>query len=140
MTGPSPHLRWAELACKDGAPYPVEWRTTRLPLLAEAFEHLRLACGNVPLIVLSAYRTPAHNARVGGARLSQHVQGRALDLQVPPHLTLKEFANLARAVRAEPGSALRGIGIYPGFLHIDVRPSDRLVVWYGARYLADAHV
>lgn len=137
MSGPSAHLTWKELACKDGSPYPVEWRATRLPALVEVFERLRVLCGNTPLTVLSAYRTEAHNRRVGGARLSQHVQGRALDIRCPTHMTLREFTLIAKSMRSEPGNRLRGLGVYPDFLHVDVRPAERLITWYGSRHLAD---
>ena len=78
MNGPSEHLAWSELACKDGTPYPAQWRETRAVALSAVFEALRAAVGQ-PLSILSAYRTQAHNRVVGGARASQHVEGRALD-------------------------------------------------------------
>tara|TARA_R110002012_G_scaffold196006_2_gene364279 strand:- start:472 stop:906 length:435 start_codon:yes stop_codon:yes gene_type:complete len=33
-----------------------------------------------PLIVSSGYRSPAHNARIGGAANSPHIHGRAVDI------------------------------------------------------------
>lgn len=130
MNGPSPHLSWAELACKDGTAYPVEWRETRAKALAEAFEALRAAVG-LPLTILSAYRTPAHNRRVGGAKNSQHVQGRALDLLPPRGWTPEQLAAVAAGI-----PAIRGIGLYQTFTHIDVRPDSRRV-WKGGRVDAD---
>lgn len=132
ILGPSSHLSWDELACKDGMPYPEQWRTTRAVALARAFEALREEVGR-PLVILSAYRTPSHNQRIGGARFSQHVEGRALDLRPPSTWTPKRLANLARHI-----PSIRGLGLYSTFVHIDVRPSDRLVVWNGARSQADA--
>lgn len=130
MNGPSPHLSWPELACRDRlrTPYPLDWRETRAVELAAAFEALRAAVG-LPLVVLSAYRTPAHNRAVGGARDSQHVQGRALDLLPPKGWTVLQLAAVARRI-----PQVRGLGIYQahGFVHIDVRPSDRIAVWQGA--------
>ena len=131
MNGPSPHLSWTEMACKDGTSYPQAWRATRAVELAAAFEALRAAVG-LPLVVLSAYRSPAHNRRVGGARNSQHVQGRALDLRPPRGWTSTELAAVARAI-----PEVRGLGLYDNFVHIDVRPVDRIVVWNGARAEAD---
>lgn len=131
--GPSRFLSWRELACKDGTPYPAEWRADRAVALAAVFEALRAAVGG-PLVVLSAYRTPAHNRFVGGARNSQHVQGRALDLAVPAGWTVDEFADLARRVEG-----VGGVGIYPTFVHVDTRPktAGRVVVWWGRRPVAD---
>ena len=81
--GPSRHLSWRELECHDKArtPYPENFRQDRLPVLASVFEMIRSGIGDRPLRILSAYRTPEHNRYVGGAPMSQHVQGRALDLQ-----------------------------------------------------------
>ncbi len=126
MNGPSAHLTWKELGCKDGTPYPVEWQD-RAQLLAVEFELLRQCMG--PLVVLSAYRSPAHNARVGGARLSQHVQGRALDLRTPRGWTPVKMALVVKTLVKDGKSKIRGLGIYPWGVHIDVRLSERLVVW-----------
>jgi uncharacterized protein YcbK (DUF882 family) len=131
VTGPSPHLSWAELACKDSTPYPREWRASRALVLADMFEAVRARVGR-PLVILSAYRTLEHNRRVGGARYSQHVEGRALDLRPPRGWTV---ARLVEAVREVP--QVRGIGIYPSFLHIDCRPSPWRVTWSGGRPHAD---
>ena len=132
MNGPSPHLTWRELACKDGTPYPIRWRTTRAAELAAAFEALRLLVGK-PLVVLSAYRTPAHNVAVGGARWSQHVEGRALDLRPPKGWSVTRLADLAKLI-----PEIQGIGYYPTFLHIDVRPTERRATWHGGRPAADS--
>jgi uncharacterized protein YcbK (DUF882 family) len=136
--GPSPHLTWAELACKDATPYPPEWVADRLMPLAQEFENLRALAGHRPMTVLSAYRTKAHNARVGGARNSQHVQGRALDLKPPTGMSVQRLYELALEMTAQAGCRIRGIARYPTFVHIDIRPSDRLVNWTGARKVADA--
>ena len=137
--GPSPHLTWAELACKDGTAYPSEWMTTRAVPLAQEFEAIRHAVGGKPVAVLSAYRTPAHNATVGGARHSQHLQGRALDLRPPKGMSVDRFHRVIREVADQSASRIRGIGRYPSGVHIDLRPSDRLVHWTrGTRRRADA--
>lgn len=133
--GPSEHLTWAELACKDGTAYPHRWRTTRALALARAFEAVRAAAGNRPITVLSAYRTPEWNRKVGGARASQHTEGRALDLRPPAGMSLEVFYRLARAEAEHAG--IRGISRYPTFVHIDVRPSEKLIVWQGRRAWAE---
>ncbi len=130
---PSPHLSWRELACKDarGTAYPEEWRMTRLPPLVAVFEAIRAECGCLPIMVNSAFRTPEHNRRIGGARHSQHVQGRALDLSPPSGWTVDRFYELIREY-AWRLPDLKGIGRYGTFVHVDVRPTARLVVWRGA--------
>lgn len=139
MSGPSAHLSWDELACKDGTAYPAEWRLTRAVELAEVFEAIRAVCGHQSLTVLSAFRTPEHNRAIGGARHSQHVQGRALDLRPPTGWTVARFH--ARIRELQPSlPLLRGIGRYvaAGFVHVDTRPSDRLVAWNGGDAQKDA--
>lgn len=138
--GPSPHLSWRELACKDGAPYPVQWRKTRARELARLFEHIR-AIWSRPISIGSAYRTPEHNRRVGGARHSQHVYGRALDLHPPRGVSVEEFARRIRLLADELCDAgedlVGGLGYYPWGVHADTRPGTRLVVFHGTRLYPD---
>lgn len=130
MSGPSKHLSWDELSCRDGTPYPHKWRTTRAYTLAYAFEILRMYCGSEPITVVSAYRTPEYNAWVGGVEHSQHIQGRALDLLPPDGMSIGRFyANIVEIARAV---GIKGIGKYSTFIHIDTRPTPSIVFWGGA--------
>lgn len=140
----SPHLSWRELACHDEArtPYPPKFRA-RAIALGSLFEMIR---GRVqgPITIGSAYRTEAHNRKpqskggAGGSRKSQHVQGRALDLHLPSGWELKDFLKIVLDV-AHLGR-LTGIGVYPWGIHIDIRPSKRIVRWKGSRVSADLAV
>lgn len=85
----------------------------------DKLEKLRIALGR-PLVVLSAYRDPLHNARVGGAPLSQHKFGRAFDLK----LTLDRDLIIRTAREVGFG----GVGTYNTFVHVDDGPSR---VWDG---------
>lgn len=79
--------------------------------LLGAMEKLRGAIGT-PLGVLSAYRDPVHNKRVGGATYSMHVEGFAFD----PSASNIPFTE---AVKLQIFS---GIGIRNGkFAHGDLR-------------------
>lgn len=132
--GPSPHLTWEELACRDSArtPYPEELRTTTAVHLAEAFEAVRLECGNRPLRVVSGYRTQEHNEVWGGASRSQHVHGAALDIAMPVHIqAFGEFAAAVFRAREMCPDIFKGIGVYPSrrSIHIDVRESRSLAFW-----------
>jgi uncharacterized protein YcbK (DUF882 family) len=137
IDGPSLHLSWDELACRDvyRTEYPSEWRATRAVELAKAFERVRELCG-FPLLVNSGFRTHYYNLSIGGAAKSQHVQGRALDL-VPvgmkKHTKKARLADLSNAAaQARREGLLRGIGIYSGFVHIDTRPGAN-ASWSGPR-------
>lgn len=71
-------------------------------------------------VILSGYRTVATNAAVGGAGDSQHLQARALDVQLPA-------ARLASFGEAAIALGRGGVGIYPthGFVHLDSGPVRR---------------
>lgn len=66
-TALSPHFCVREFRCKDGSD-PVFIDTA----LAELLERIREHFGK-PVTITSAYRTPAHNAKAGGAKFSQHL-------------------------------------------------------------------
>ena len=136
--GPSAHLLWTELACRDlsRTAYPRDWRLTRALEVAELFEAFRAWCGSKPLIVLSAYRTPAWNAHVKGARHSQHMQGRALDLTRPGWTVARLHHEARRFMKGHP-LLIGGLGFYPRFVHVDTRETDRFVVWHGGRTSAE---
>ena len=128
MREPSKHLSWKELECNNGVAYPHRFiYDGRVFELAQVFEDIRHLCGDKPITVISAYRTPEWNKRVGGARLSQHVQGRALDLKPPKGFTVLEFFRLIKANYKDFG--IHGIGLYPTFVHIDIRPTNNLAAW-----------
>lgn len=142
MTRPSPHITWAELACKDGTPYPEAFIADgTLDRLVALFEQVRQLMGGHPLAVLSAYRTPTHNRRIGGAPDSQHLHGRALDLRPPASMTPGQMvARLKQAKAAGALVLLGGIGLYQGFVHIDTRPlppGRLLVAWNGGTQRKD---
>ena len=71
-----------------------------------------------PLILTSAYRSPEHNRRVGGAKKSKHMEGIAFDVRMDNH-DPHEFEAAARAV------GFTGFGYYvkSGFMHIDTGPA-----------------
>lgn len=129
--GPSPHLTWKELACNDGTLYPVNWRESRAVVLAHEFEEIRRVCGNTPLTILSAYRTVVYNRRIGGAKYSQHIQGRALDLRPPMGMPVSVFHHRILQYAKTEASKLRGLGLYTTFVHVDIRPTPSLVRWTG---------
>lgn len=106
--------------------------------LAREFERIRSLVGQ-PIRIGSAYRTAAWNTHVGGARRSQHVQGRALDLYPPPGWTLDRFYYAIRAYAVSEASHIRGLARYPAFVHIDTRQfsGKRLACWDGHRVQAE---
>ena len=71
-----------------------------------------------PLIVNSAYRSPEHNRKVGGAKASKHLEGTAFDISMANH-------DPASFIAAARKAGFKGIGTYPrsNFIHIDTGPA-----------------
>lgn len=71
-----------------------------------------------PLVLTSAYRSPEHNKKVGGAKNSYHMQGVAFDVRMDNH-DPHAFEAAARSI------GFTGFGYYPrsGFMHIDTGPA-----------------
>jgi uncharacterized protein YcbK (DUF882 family) len=89
--------------------------------LARHLERLRRRCGDRPLRLVSAYRTPEHNAAVGGAPQSQHLLGLAADLP-------EGYATVEEAVmEGFVGIGSRG----PWAVHVDVRSGPAARWEYG---------
>ena len=75
------------------------------------------------VVITSGYRTATHNASVGGAKSSQHLLGRAADIQVAD-TPVEDVAAYAESLMPDWG----GVGRYPvkagrakGWVHVDTR-------------------
>lgn len=135
----SPHWVLAEL-CR-----PSDWLSLAndtvaqerlVQLVLTVLEPLRALWG-APVLCVSGYRSPEHNARVGGAQASQHMLGRAADI-VPADLPwvamraghgtdaqaarLDKFTSLIEHHMSRELEAIGGIGRYLGWTHVDTRP------------------
>lgn len=129
------HFTVEEFACHDGTPYPEEWITPRLHPLCETLEVVREAAGSDPLHIDSGYRTPAYNERIGGAEHSQHMNGRASDIKHPKLSSSAVFNLILRLYKDGMLPNLGGVGLYPTFVHLDVRArvGGHLAIWGGDR-------
>ena len=115
----APDFKVRELRCKDGTDTVMvdEALTVVLQCIREHF--------GKPITITSGYRTATHNTAVGGAKSSQHLLGRAADIQVAG-VSVEDVAAYAESLL--PGWG--GVGRYPvkagrtkGWVHVDTRPN-----------------
>lgn len=89
-----------------------------IQLCEHVLEPLRSWLGK-PIQITSGFRSPAHNARIGGAKNSLHTTGMAADIAVggiPEQIKVAAFLSKLGEVG--------GIGLYEskGIVHVDIRP------------------
>lgn len=113
----SPNFRVREFACRDGSD-PVFIDSALVDLLQRIRDHF-----GQPVTITSGYRTAEHNAKVGGSKSSQHLLGRAADIQVAD-TSVEDVAAYAESLMPAWG----GVGRYPvktgrakGWVHVDTR-------------------
>lgn len=133
----SSHFAWKEFACHDWqhTPYPEDWRESRGRALANELEAIRTWLGavkgrEIPLRLTSVFRTAAFNREIGGVPRSQHIAGRAADIQCPFGCSFDEFREAVLGVAQRRESKIRYVKIYPhqGFIHVDCREQPALVI------------
>lgn len=109
----------SEFACKGtnccGHSAPVH------PELISALQDLRDQL-NLPLSITSGFRCNRHNESVGGAVQSFHTLGMAADVSCPDGMTAEDLAQAAETI---PAFQQGGIGIYPSWVHLDVRTTGK---------------
>lgn len=110
----SPHFTLKGFACTDGTPYPSNLIENRLTPSCEAVEMIRAELGDKSLTVTSGYRSEAYNSAVGGAKRSQHVQGRAADIKVKGVPT-RRVQQKIKALTEDGRIPLGGLGWYKSF-------------------------
>lgn len=111
----TPNFKLGEFL-KEGTPIPPPWIIENLMLLAQRLQVIR-DFYNLPITITSGYRTPAHNAKVGGHPRSYHIRGMAADIVirgVTPRQLQKDFANWSG-----------GMGCYDTFTHLDIQKTKK---------------
>jgi uncharacterized protein YcbK (DUF882 family) len=87
------------------------------------------------LVIISGYRDPAYNKRIGGATHSQHMNGSAADLRPVRIGDVAKLADVVDEMIADGRlPSLGGFGKYMGWIHLDTwrHPSGKLRRWNGA--------
>ena len=115
-----------EFKCRDGTVVPEEYMDN-VQELADNLQVLREHIGK-PITVISGYRSPKYNRKIGGARRSQHLFASAGDIIVKgmtPDEVKEVIVHLIKEGKMKKG----GVGLYTYFTHYDVRGFNRR--WYG---------
>ena len=73
-----------------------------------------------PIKITSGYRSPEHNAKVGGVKSSRHITGEAADFKIAG-MTPKQVAAVIEKLIAAGKMEEGGIGIYSTWVHYDHR-------------------
>jgi uncharacterized protein YcbK (DUF882 family) len=112
------NFQLSEFSCKDGTRVPDHL----LPNVMELAKNLQVIRNEIGegLSILSGYRTPSWNKKVGGASNSQHLQAKAADLTTKSLRPRKLHAVIMKLIK-ERKIKNGGVGLYPGFVHYDVR-------------------
>lgn len=109
----SPHFSKKEFNQKH---VPIELSKIKVdPKLIQRLEALRQRIGK-PIRINSGYRSPEYNSKVGGAKHSQHMTGKAADIVVEG-MTAKQLEPIAREV----GFTFTQTYPHLPHLHVDVR-------------------
>ena len=120
----SPNFTLAQLTRSDTAARlcidnrPDAQQIANLARLADCLEQVQSLLGH-PLVINSAFRAPALNAAVGGAPLSRHAVGLAVDF------TCAEFGSpleVARAIAQSPLKFDQLIHEYGRWVHLGLAP------------------
>ena len=111
---------------KNSQPPKLLWKNI-VPTL-RIVDELRESFGK-PCRILSSYRSPDYNRKVGGAALSQHKEFTALDIAFDGVSLQRVYDRLIEWRKA--GKFTGGLGLYPssGFVHIDTRGNN--ATWRG---------
>jgi len=89
----------------------------------DRLQRLRTRCG-FSFHINSGFRTPEHNAKIGGKPNSAHLRGWAADIACED--ARQRYAILEGAYAL----GFQRIGVYPTFIHLDTDPTlPQKVVW-----------
>lgn len=107
-----------EFACRDGTPVPEKY-INNVKELATNLQVLRDYLGE-SVHINSSYRHPAYNKKIGGKPASKHLTAEAGDITTKSK-TPKQLAAVIEKLIAEKKMKQGGLGVYPGFVHYDIR-------------------
>ena len=107
-----------EFNSKDGSKMPSEVYLNIVKLVGQ-LQFLRDYTGRA-ITVNSAYRSPEHNSKIGGAMSSQHLLGKAADITIEGLKPAEVYRLIDELI--DMGLMLQGgLGSYKSFTHYDIR-------------------
>ena len=107
----------SEFECKDGSKMPEDV-FENVKELAFNLQIIR-DCIERPINLTNAYRSLSHNRSIGSKDTSQHIKGKAADLQVDgiePNYLYTIIEDLILKGKIKQG----GLGLYNTFVHYDI--------------------
>ena len=111
----------SEFQCKCGCEMP-DFVKKNVKELAKDLQVIRDKVG-VGFTPNSAYRCPEHNASIGGVKSSQHLKGKAADINIKG-IEPSEVADLVEDLMKTEAITKGGVGRYNSFTHVDIRGTN----------------
>ena len=99
-----------EFACSCGCGFDAVDKVL-LDVLTTVREHF-----NTPVTITSGCRCESHNKKIGGAKKSYHVRGKAADIKVRGFHAEEVYNFISQQCPSH-----FGVILYPSWVHIDVR-------------------
>lgn len=108
----------AEFNCRDGRVVPPKYMNN----VRELAHNLQVLRDEIDesIHVNSCYRPPDYNEKIGGAKNSQHLTASAGDITAKGYSPRQLAAKIEKLI-TQGKMKQGGIGIYPGFVHYDIR-------------------
>lgn len=112
------NFKLKEFDCRDGSEMPPHV-FKNVVSLSVALQEIR-DCVGYPIKITSAYRSLEYNKIIGSKDTSQHVLGKAADLQVKELIPIELYETIEALIEMEyiPEG---GLGLYNTFVHYDIR-------------------
>jgi len=108
-----------EFDCKDGTIVPEKY-IKNVQEVANNLQALRDYLEVPVSITGSGYRSPKHNKKVGGAKFSQHLTASGADINAEGYEP-EQLAEVIELLILKGKMKQGGIGVYPNFVHYDIR-------------------
>ena len=108
----------SEFECNCGCKMPEDVKSNIIEL-ADNLQVLRDFL-NMPIKITNAYRCESKNKSVNGVKNSQHLLGKAADIQIS-NLSPKKVAEAISFLMENNSFKMGGLGLYNTFTHVDIR-------------------